>query len=261
VGGDPHSYEPSLGDRALLDRADLVVANGLGLEESLVDVLETAAGDGTALIEMGRLVDTIGYASDDAADHDEADHDDADHDHDHGHGVDPHVWFDPSRVAGALPALGAELVDRAGLDPAAVEGCVATYGRQLEELDGDIKELVAGLPVDDRKLVTNHQTLGYFADRYGFEVVGTVLPSPSGLAEPNPAQLRALAERIDGEGVAAVFAETQHSTEGADALADSLAGVGVVTLTTDTLGEAGSPTDSYVGLVRTTAGDVVAALG
>ena len=268
LGGDPHDFEPSLADRADMESAASVVANGLFLEEGLEDTLDAVADGGTPMFRFGDVVDTIAYG---AQDHDEEDHEDeADHDDDHdddeadhdahGHsdGDDPHIWFDPQRVSDALPALADHLVEHVGLDEAAVDQCVADFQEELTELDGEIAAMVEGLAANERVLVTNHDSLGYFANRYGFEVVGTVIPASSGLAETNPAQLEALAEIIEKTGVPAIFAETQSSTDDADALAERVGDISVVSLQTGTLGD---EADSYTEFMRNNATLITEALG
>ncbi len=185
--------------------------------------------------------------------HEEEGHDDMGHDdHGHAHGAeDPHVWFDPHRVAEALPVLAQALTTHAGLDPAAVEACLASYRAELEAVDAEIAAKVSQLPAGSRKLVTNHEALGYYADRYGFEVIGTVIPSPSSMAEPNPAGLERLAEIIEHEGIKAIFAETQHSGDDIEVLAAEVGDVEVVTLYTGSLGPPGSGAETYLGYLRT----------
>jgi zinc/manganese transport system substrate-binding protein len=276
-GGDPHSFEPSLADRERMDDADLIVANGLLLEEGLVDTLDAAADAGTPIFAVADHMETIAYSSQDDHDeeavhgeqeavHGEEDHEgehaeDEDHDeHDH-EGDDPHVWFDPRRVDSVLPELAEHLVDDAGLDADAVAACVEDYRERLMDLDAEIEALVAGVPEADRLLITNHDALGYFADRYGFEIIGTVIPTPSGLAETNPAQLEELAQLIESTGVGAVFAESQQSTADADALADRVGDVEVVTLFTGSLGDDGSGAETYLDLLRINAELIASALG
>lgn len=296
VGGDPHAYEASLRDRERMENADLVVANGLGLEERLDDTLDAVEDAGTAVFRVANHISTISYAEesgghdhghdeethadeeeahDDHAHeeevHEEEGHDDHGHeeemheeeghdDHGHGSGDDPHVWFDPVRVSAMLPELAHHLVDDAGLDAAAVDECLSSYQAELAALDAEINDLVANLPVSNRKLITNHDALGYFADRYGFEVIGAVIPSTSTMAETNPAQLEKLAELIEHEQVKAIFAETQHSTDEADALAAQVGDIEVVTLYTGSLGPPGSGADTYVGFIRTNTRLIVDAL-
>lgn len=278
-GGDPHSFEPSLRDRETMENADLVVANGLFLEESLIDTIDAVeqtgvpvlrVGDGLATIEMGEYGDED-HADDDHNDEahaDEEDHADEEHadeeehadDEEHGHdGADPHVWWDPTRVAEALPAIAEALV-AAGLDEAEVDACAERYGAELAALDDEIEATVTPLPVDDRLLVTNHDSLGYFADRYDFAILGSVIPSSSSLAATSAAELDALAAEIEATGVPAIFAETQHSSADAEALADRIGDVEVVELLTGTLGEPGSEADNYVGWLRQNATTIVDAL-
>jgi zinc/manganese transport system substrate-binding protein len=232
-GGDPHGYEPSLRDRERLDAAALIVANGGGLEALLDDTLEQVEGGGVPVV---RMVDLAG-----------------------GDDGDRHVWFDPAAVSAALPALGDALVD-AGAGRAAIDRCVGAAQTELRELDADVAAALAVVPAERRVLVTNHDSLGAFADRYGFEVLGSVLPSTSTLGEASPSALESLEEEIEATGVPAIFAEKLHATADADALGDRL-GVEVVELYTDALGEPGSGADTYPGLLRTDAARIAAALG
>ena len=179
------------------------------------------------------------------------DHEDEGHD-DHGHGSeDPHVWLDPHRVAEALPVLAQALTADAGLDPAAVEACLNSYRAELEAVDAEIAAKVEQLPAESRKLVTNHDAFAYYAARYGFEVIGTVIPSLSSMAEANPAGLEELAEIIEHEGIKAIFAETQHSGDDIEALAAHVGDVDVITLYTGSLGPPGSGAETYTGYLRT----------
>ena len=161
------------------------------------------------------------------------------------------MWFDPHRVAEALPVLAQALTTHAGLDAAAVDACVASYRAELEAVDAEIAAKVGQLPAESRKLVTNHDALGYYAARYGFEVIGTVIPSLSSLAEANPAGLEELAGLIEHEGIKAIFAETQHSGDDIEVLAAEVGDVEVVTLYTGSLGPPGSGAETYLGYLRT----------
>lgn len=241
-GGDAHAYEPSLRDRETLDRAALIVANGGGLEELLDDTLDAVADDGVPIVriaELPELTERSGTGGDDSP--------------------DPHVWFDPTLVRDALPALGAALVE-AGADPAAVDGCVADATAELEALDAEIAGILAPIPAERRVLVTNHNALGPFAARYGFEILGTVLASSSTLTEPSAADLEALADAIEESGTPVVFTETLHGSDDAEALADRL-GIDVVELHTDALGAPGSGAETYPDLLRSNARAIAAALG
>lgn len=245
AGGDPHSFEPSLRDRETMGNATLVVANGLDLEESMVDIIDAVESDGVPVVRVGEFVDTLPIR-DASPDSDAA-------------GRDPHIWFDPTRVAATLPAI-ADSLAAAGIDPSALDACVANYAARLATLDTDVAAIVSALPVGQRLLVTNHDSLSYFADRYDFEVLGSVIPSPSSLSAATPADLEALAAVIDETGVPAIFAETQHSSSDTQALADRVGDVDVVTLQTDILGSPGSDTATYVEWLAATARTIVDAL-
>ena len=117
------------------------------------------------------------------------------------------------------------------------------------------------VPAADRRLVTNHEVFGYFADRYGFEVIGTIIPSGTTLAEPSSADLSALVDIIDETGVPAIFADTSSSSELADVLAEETGeDIAVVELFSESLGEPGSGGETYLQLIRTNADRIVGAL-
>ena len=238
AGVDAHGFEPSLATRGQLESADLAVANGLGLEEALSAVIAAVEDNGTPVFRLADHVEALV-----------------------GNEADPHIWFDPMRVSGALPALADRLVADAGLDADAVADCVSGYQAELAALDAEIQDLLSPIEHNRRLLVTNHATLSYFADRYGFEVIGTVIPAPSTLAETNPAQLEALALLMEKEGVTTIFAEESQPRADVDALRDRLDDVEVVTLRTSGLGDPDSGVDTYIGFLRTNARLIADALG
>ncbi len=169
------------------------------------------------------------------------------------------MWWDPTRIAAAVPAIADALAD-AGIDRTALDACVADYLDELTTLDDEVMAIVEPLPVAQRLLVTNHDSLGYFAERYDFEVVGSVIPSSSSLAATSPAELDALAADIEATGVSAIFADTQNSSTDADALANRIGGVAVISMLTDTLDEPGTEQGTYIGWLRQNANTIVAAL-
>ena len=160
--------------------------------------------------------------------------------------------MDPLRVAEAARLIAAEL---AALDPTKEWRARAdAYAAELGELDEEIQGMLASIPAEKRKLLTNHDALGYFADRYGFEVVGTVIPGGSTLAEPSSAGLARLVETIEEEGVKVIFAETIEPAALAEALAaEADTEVRVVEIYTGSLGEPGSGADTLIGMLRTNA--------
>jgi zinc/manganese transport system substrate-binding protein len=244
-GTDAHDFAPSAADQALLAEADLIVANGLGFEQALLDSIGAAEADGVPVLELGEQLDPLPLPEG-------GEHGDE----------DPHWFTDPLRVADAAGLIGEAVADGVeGVDPATVSQQADAYAEEVRAAAGAIDEQLGALPVDQRTLVTNHEVFGYFADRYGFEIVGTVIPSGTTLAEPSSAELAELVDVIDDAGVPAIFADTSSS----DALAETLAAetgedVAVVELFTESLGEEGSGGATYLELIQTNADRITAAL-
>jgi zinc/manganese transport system substrate-binding protein len=238
-GADPHEFAPSARQAEAIADADLLVTNGAGFEQGLVDVLDSATDGGTPTFTFADHVALRELDGDD----------------------DPHLWLDPVAVSGAVGPLGDALARIEGVDAAAVDQGVEAYRVELAALDAEVDALLAPIPPDRRVLVTNHEVLGYFADRYGFEVIGAVVPSLSTSAEPSAADVDELADLVAEREVPAIFAETTQPTRLAEALADPVGpDVDVVALFSESLGEAGSGADSYVGLVRVDAERIATAL-
>ncbi len=275
-GVDTHTYEPSLRDRAKMDDASMIVINGLGLEATLDDTLDAVAANGTPVFVIGDHIEPLSAddsedAPSDDADHAEADNAEADdseaddhaeaddHEHDHEGGADPHIWFDPVRISGTLDELAQEIAEATGLPEADLATCTQDYKEALLDVHTGIVELVESLAPERRVLVTNHDSFRYFADRYGFRVVGTVIPAATTAAEASIARLEELAHVIEHEGVPAIFGDTTHASATLEELA-SQAGVVVVSLNADNLGPEGSAHGTYVGLLTSNADAIVDAL-
>jgi zinc/manganese transport system substrate-binding protein len=239
IGADAHDFSPSSQQASLLAGADLVIANGLGLEVGLEDLLETVADDGVEVLELAPIVDPIEFRDDGAP--------------------DPHFWMDPIRVGEAAVAMAGVLDDH---HPGAWQERAASYAAAMSATDQGVEELLSPLPEDRREMVTNHEAFGYFADRYGFEILGVVIPGGSTLAEPSSAELVALVEVMEQSGTRSIFAETTEPTTLADAVAAELGDdVEVVALFTESLGAAGSGAETLSEMLLTNAGRISEALG
>jgi zinc/manganese transport system substrate-binding protein len=235
IGADPHEFSPSAHQAEAMAGADLLVVNGAGLEQSMHGVIDGAD-------DVFTFADHVDVRTLDG-------------------GTDPHIWNDPHAMAAAVGALGAAAAALPGVDAAVVRQRAATYATTLDALDAEISALLAPIPADRRTLVTNHDSFGYFADRYDLRVIGAVIPSLSTGASASAADLERLAAVIEREGVPAIFAETTQPTKLADALAAEVGGdVEVVELYTESLGEPGSGADTYVGMMRTDAQRIAKAL-
>jgi zinc/manganese transport system substrate-binding protein len=261
-GADPHDFAPSSKQAAVLREAGLVVTNGLGFEVGLEDTIDAAADDGVTVVEVAELApDHLLAGGEHAHEEGEAEDAEAEDETEHEADEDPHVLTDPARMAVATAALAEELAAEVpALDTDRFRARAAGYVEELERLDAEVEALLAAIPVERRLLVTNHDVLGYFADRYGFEVLGTVVPSLSTLAEPSAGDLQDLAVAIDEAGVPAIFVESSAPARLAEALAEEGAPVEVVELYAESLGEAGTGADTYVGMLRTNAERIAAAL-
>jgi zinc/manganese transport system substrate-binding protein len=218
-GADPHEYQPSARQIAELDHADLVVDNGLGLEEGLTDALDQARSDGVPFYTASDHVELRRFSPDQA-----------DEIAEHGP-YDPHIWTDPiamARVtAGLAPALRRDL----GIDVAAR---ARDEERRLRALDRRVRAELAPIPPDRRVLVTGHESMGYFAARYGFRLVGALVPSLSSQAEGSASHLAGLAATVEREKVPAIFAETGEPSSLTSAIEDDT-GARVVGIDTERL--------------------------
>jgi ABC-type Zn uptake system ZnuABC Zn-binding protein ZnuA len=241
VGADPHTFEPTPQDLVAIAEADLIFANGAGLETFLDSLLENAKEDSEVVsvsegIDLRRLEDA--HAEDEHEDEEQG-----------AEELDPHVWFDPNNVIVWTQNIEQALSD---LDPANAQIYTSNaegYRRELEDLDRWIQEQVGNLPKENRKLVTDHHIFGYFADRYGFEQAGAVIPSFSAGAEPSAQQIAGLEDKIEQLRISAIFVGQTVNPALAERIGRDTK-VQVVPLYTDSLTEAGGEADSYIDLMR-----------
>lgn len=247
IGADPHDFQPSSSQVAAIYSADLVVANGLGLEEGLSDVLAAADADGANIIEVAVLVDPVTF------DDREPCRSDA------GGSCDPHVWLDPERDARTALIIGEELaVSHPTIDWGAR---AAEYASALRSSDRSIQQVLGVVSEQNRILVTNHDSLGYFADLYGFEVIGSIIPGGSSISEPSSVDLAELVSVINETGVRAIFAETTQATALASAIASEADHpVQIILLYTGSLGPPGSGADTLIGMLETNAARIAGGL-
>ncbi len=256
-GADPHEWEPSAQDIELLNDADLIVSNGLDLEGNILGPIEEAEKAGVRVFHATDHVEVIEFNESTHHDEDEEGHEDEGgdeegHEDEGGHeGGDPHFWTSPIAMADVALALE-ETLEGLGID---TEGRGAMISEKLLSLDQEIQKVLAEIAPESRILVTGHESLGYFADQYDFEIVGTIIPSLSSEAEASAGDLAELKEIIEEEGVSVVFTELGTSPEVAAALASD-AGVELVELSTHFLPEDGS----YSTFVRELASTISQAL-
>lgn len=226
-GLDPHDWEPSARDIEAINKADLVIQNGLGLEGGMQKALDAAKSSGVSFFTASDHI-TVRHVGP-------------------GEGIpsgdpdqvvgapDPHFWMDPLAMKSVVSAL-APVLEGLSLD---VAGQALALESRLDDLNTEIADIVATIPQEDRKLVTGHESMGYFAQRYGFKLVGVIIPSLSSQAGVSAADLAALKLAIEENHVKAIFTELGTSPAVAKAIGDET-GVKVVELTTHALPADGS---------------------
>jgi ABC-type Zn uptake system ZnuABC Zn-binding protein ZnuA len=194
-GSDPHTFQPTPQDVAKIANSQLLIANGAGLEEWLQEILDNAGGERLVIEAADGFLDEPTRPG------------------------DPHFWLDPNYVIHYAEEIrdGYIIVDPAG-EADYIQNTV-DYILQLEELDSWIAGQVAQIPSERRMLITNHESFGYFADRYGFDIIGTIIPNVSTGSSPSAQQLVELIEAIKATGTAAIFLESGTNPELAEQVA------------------------------------------
>lgn len=264
-GVDPHVYEPSAKDIELLNDADLVVVNGLGLEARLEDTLEKVRAKRIPIFEAtDHMGDSIAEEQKSTGDDDGGDHESGSAGHEselvHRHSdEDPHFWTDPRRMSDVVEELGEAITDL-GVD---IGDRALMFSERLLSFDQDMLALVEELPVGKRVLVTGHESLGYFAERYGFEIIGTILPGLTSGSEVSAGNLADVKQAVEQSGVDVVFTEIGTPSASARVLSEEL-GVEVVEISThlipDSSAELMSAGDSYVTFIESLVETIVSAL-
>lgn len=231
---DPHSFEISAQEAARMRSADLLVSNGLGLEEGLQRQVDAAVAEGVESFVAGDELDVLDYSEGDAAG-----------------SADPHWWTDPGRTTDVVESLAAQAAELPGVDVAALQQQAEGYLGELESLEAEMDDAFATIPDDQRALVTNHHVFGYLADRFDFEVVGAVVPGGTALASPSASDLADLVGAIEETGVRAIFAESSSPDRLVQALAaETDLDVDVVELYSESLTEHGGGADDYLTMMR-----------
>jgi zinc/manganese transport system substrate-binding protein len=227
-GLDPHEWEPSAKDIEAINKADLVVQNGLGLESGMQKALQTAQKDGVQFFTASDYI-TVRHVGP-------------------GEGIpsgspdqltgaaDPHLWMDPLAIKSVVSALAPILTQQLGLEVSARATDLET---RLDALNTQIVTITSAVPAGSRKLVTGHESMGYFAQRYNFQLIGVIVPSLSTQADVSAADLAALKKVIQDNKVKAIFTELGTPANVAKQIGAE-AGVKVVSLSTHILPADGS---------------------
>jgi ABC-type Zn uptake system ZnuABC Zn-binding protein ZnuA/ABC-type Mn2+/Zn2+ transport system permease subunit len=238
---DPHEYEPRPSDVTGAVEAKLVFANGDEMD-SWVDKIVSDSGSDAEIVDLGAIVPERRPGESSGAE---------------ASRYDPHWWHDPRNAEAAVAAIARHL---AAADPShrhQFERNASAYIAKLRALDAGIARCMDSVPAASRKLVTDHDAFGYFADRYGIEVVGAVIPSQTTQAQPSAKDLAALAKLIEREHVKAIFPESSLSPKVAEAIASQTGASSDYTLYGDTLGPEGSNGATYLTMEAANANAMV----
>lgn len=264
VNADPHVFSASSAQVADMVKADLVIANGLGLEGGLDAPLQQVEADGTEVLHVAEHIDPLPWG-----DHEHEHEHGHEHEHEHGeagheghnHGdLDPHFWLDVARMAEAAQLIGDEVAERTGDDT--WSECGAEVSRELTALDEEIREELSVVPEGRRTIVTDHEAFGYFNHAYNFHSAGVVVPGGSTEAQPSSADLASLAGVIREENVPVIFTNAAVNQTLVDALAAEVGeDVRVVSLYEGSVGPKDGPAADYQGMMRENARLIVEALG
>jgi ABC-type Zn uptake system ZnuABC Zn-binding protein ZnuA/ABC-type Mn2+/Zn2+ transport system permease subunit len=241
---DPHDYEPRPSDVSGAASASLVFVSGDGLDEWAEEVVSDSGGD-AEVIDLGAIVperlpgETTGEEASK---------------------YDPHWWHDPRNTEAAVRKIERSLASADPSQSAEFERNADAYIARLKALDAGIAKCIDSVPAGQRKLVTDHDAFGYFANRYGLEVVGAVIPGQTTQAQPSAKDLSQLADTIDEEGVKALFPESSLSPDVAEAIARQTGASADYTLYGDTLGPEDSDGATYLEMEEANADSVARGL-
>ena len=235
-GQDPHDFQPSARDIETINNADIVISNGLDFEEGLEDVLASAIDNGVSVYMVGENM-TVREPDEDHAEEDHAEEDG----HDHGAG-DPHLWLSPLSFTQALPSLTTAINKATGLS---IDETTALD--QLTKLDNEITEVID--TIASCVMVSGHDEMGYFADRYGCTVIGAIIPSFSTTSEATAKQIADLKVLAASNNVKAVFTGLGTPAEVSEQLASEL-GIAAVSLSTHYLNGAANYREFMLNLAN-----------
>jgi manganese/iron transport system substrate-binding protein len=240
AGADPHTYAPTPSDVRSIAGADLVVMNGLGVDDWLKPLLTEARRPAGALVELGPDQPGVTYLAGTGG----------------AGSVNPHLWLNVAYAELYVKRIVAALQAAAPAKQAALRAAGDAYLARLAALDGAIRAQIGTLPAANRKLVSYHDAFPYFAAAYGLTIVGTVVPAPG--QDPGAGQVVALIDAIRASGVKAIFSEAQFNPKIEQQLAAEAGVIVVSNLYNDALGA--PPADTYEGMMRWDADRVVEAL-
>jgi zinc/manganese transport system substrate-binding protein/manganese/iron transport system substrate-binding protein len=237
---DPHEYEPTPGDVSAVSKAVVVIQQGVGLDDWLEPVLSNAGGKSTRIVASEGVPLLRGDKDEPAG--------------------DPHIWLDPTNAILMVRNVATGLATADPSGAATYQANADRYIAALQALDSELAARIATVPAASRKIVTDHDAFGYFAKHYGIQVIGTVIPSLSTAAEPDAKDLARLVATIRREHVHTVFPESSVNPRLQRAIAEESGATLGKPLYGDTLGPAGTPGATYLGMMRSNMDAIIAGI-
>ena len=258
AGVDVHTFEPSPADAQKLAGADLIVMNGLGLDEWALSLLEAAGKGEEDVLELAEGIDESNawvYLEGEEHDEEEGEEHSEEEGEEHGHGgTDPHIWLDPKGAAIYVNRIAARVAAELPERAAAIESARDAGLAEIAALDEELRVGFAAIEASTRKIVTFHDAFGYFARAYEIEIVGVAVEAPG--QEPSAKEIAALIDAIKAAGVTSVFSEAQFPSKVLDQVAAETGATVLENLYSDALGDA--PANSYLGAMRANASAILA---
>ncbi len=245
IGADPHGFEPTPQDVKKIAESDVLILNGAGFEEFLQKLVQNAGGE-HQLIQASKGLTSRALKPNEP--------------HDADNPGDPHFWFDPTKAVTYVENIRDGLTHADPAGAATYAQNAAAYIAKLNALDEKIKQQVSVIPPARRKLVTDHDTFGYFADRYGFEIVGMIAPSFSTADSSTAQQLAQLIDTIKATNAPAIFLEQNANPALAAQLARDTGAQVVTGLYTHSLSEPNGPAPTYIQMLEYDTQKIVDAL-
>jgi ABC-type Zn uptake system ZnuABC Zn-binding protein ZnuA len=258
AGVDVHTFEPSPADAQKLAGADLIVMNGLGLDEWALSLLEAAGKSEEDVLELAEGIDESNawvYLEGEEHDEEEGEEHSEEEGEEHGHGgTDPHIWLDPKGAAIYVDRIAARVAAELPERAAEIESARDAGLAEIAALDEELRVGFAAIDASTRKIVTFHDAFGYFARAYEIEIVGVAVEAPG--QEPSAKEIAALIDAIKAAGVTSVFSEAQFPSKVLDQVAAETGATVLENLYSDALGNA--PANSYLGAMRANASAILA---
>jgi len=258
AGVDVHTFEPSPADAQKLAGADLIVMNGLGLDEWALSLLEAAGKSEEDVLELAEGIDESNawaYLEGEEHDEEEGEEHSEEEGEEHGHGgTDPHIWLDPKGAAIYVDRIAARVAAELPERAAEIESARDAGLAEIAALDEELRVGFAAVEASARKIVTFHDAFGYFARAYEIEIVGVAVEAPG--QEPSAKEIAALIDAIKAAGVTSVFSEAQFPSKVLDQVAAETGATVLENLYSDALGNA--PANSYLGAMRANASAILA---